>query len=72
MVKMVYFVTLVENVPHHLWRRCIHDGGRNNVCHITMIAIFWYFQLRVGVKLANSSQMDITATAIVNGSRIDS
>lgn len=71
-VKMVYLVTLVENVPHHLWRWCINDSGRNNVDHITMVLVFWHFQLRVGIKLANSSQMYITAAMVVSGTRVTS
>lgn len=67
---MVCLVALVENVSHHLWRGCINDSGRNDVGHVTMIAVFWDFQLRVGVKLANSSQMYITAAMIVSRSQI--
>lgn len=68
-VKMVYLVALVENVAHHLRRRSINDSGRNNVGHITMIVIFWYLQLRVGIKLANRSQMHISAAILVSSNR---
>ena len=41
-VKVVGFVSFVEDVPHHLrWRR-IDDGRGYNISHVTMIMVLGY------------------------------
>jgi hypothetical protein len=44
---MMYFVTLVQDISHHLRRWSIHNRRRDNVRHIPRIPILRYVQLLI-------------------------
>ena len=57
---MMDLVAFVENVAHHFRRWRIDNGGRYHVSHVSMILIFGYLKLRVGVELTDGCKMHIT------------
>lgn len=58
-IKMMDLVAFIEYVAHHFgwWR--IDNGRRYHVSHVSMILIFGYSKLRVGVELANGCKVHI-------------
>ena len=60
-IKVMDFVSLVEEIGKRIWRGRIDDSRRNDVRHIAMIAIFRDGKLRIRIKLTHSRKVYITA-----------
>lgn len=56
---MMDLVAFVEDVAHHFRRWRIDNGRRYHISHVSMILIFAYSKLRVGVELADGCKMHI-------------
>jgi hypothetical protein len=53
-IEVVYLVTLVDDICHHVWRRCVDYGGRHNIRHVSVILVLWNVELLVTEELTHS------------------
>jgi hypothetical protein len=60
-VKMVDFISPVEDVCEHVSRWCVNDCGRDYIWHISMVTILWYSKLLVAVEATDSGEMNVTS-----------
>lgn len=64
----MHFISSVEQIRECVWWRCIDYCGRNDVWHVSMIAIFGDPELGIGVELADCAEMNITTTQVSTSS----
>lgn len=63
-IKMMDLVAFVEYVTHHFRWWGVDNGRRYDIGHISVILILGYFQLRVGVELADGCKMYIAPVKV--------
>ena len=57
---MVDLISLVQHICHHVWRRCIDNGRRNDIGHVAMILVFRYTNFLWRIELSYSTQVYVT------------
>lgn len=57
-------VPLIQKIGNRIRRWSIHDCGRDNVRHVSVIAIPGDIELWVGIELADCSQVYIAAIEV--------
>src|SRR5690348_6873834 len=60
-VEMMNFVPLVDDVRHHIWKRRVDNGRRDDVRHVSVVFVFGDVELLVGVELAHSGKVNIAS-----------
>jgi hypothetical protein len=59
LVKMMDLVASIDDIRHHIGRRSVDNGRRDNIRHISGILMLGQSKARLRVELADSREMNI-------------